>query len=180
MRKIIGLSGLAGSGKSEVAAYLEREHGFQRIRFAGPLKAMCRAFGLSDDEIEGTLKETPRAILCGKTPRYFMQTLGTEFGRNLIGSSIWVNAWRTAVERTEPDAAIVVEDVRFPDEVAAIESASPFHILIRIHRGKSTIAGTHVSEIQTFHSDATIINGGTLVDLFTQIDQLVLAAGKQK
>lgn len=40
---VIGLTGLAGSGKSTVANYLVREHGYTRLSFAGPVRDMLRA-----------------------------------------------------------------------------------------------------------------------------------------
>jgi putative protein kinase ArgK-like GTPase of G3E family len=80
-RQIIGLTGLMGSGKSLAAQELERI-GFTRTRFAGSLKDMMRVLGLTEEEIEGNLKETACALLGGKTPRYAMQTIGTEWGRS--------------------------------------------------------------------------------------------------
>lgn len=59
MKKILVLTGEAGAGKSTIARELERLEGFARIRFAGPLKDMVRALGLTDREIEGDLKEQP-------------------------------------------------------------------------------------------------------------------------
>lgn len=59
MTKILVLTGEAGAGKSTIARELERLEGFARIRFAGPLKDMVRALGLTEREIEGDLKEQP-------------------------------------------------------------------------------------------------------------------------
>lgn len=59
MRDIIVLTGRAGAGKTTVANYLVSELGYARVRFAGPLKAMAKALGLNDDEIDGHLKEQP-------------------------------------------------------------------------------------------------------------------------
>lgn len=39
---VIGLTGLCGSGKSTVANYLVRAHGYTRLSFAGPVKEMLR------------------------------------------------------------------------------------------------------------------------------------------
>jgi ATPase subunit of ABC transporter with duplicated ATPase domains len=74
--RVIALSGPAGSGKSTAAAVLQ-EKGYTLVKFAGPLKAMCRAVGLSDEHIEGNGKERPLGWLQGKSPRQFMQLLGT-------------------------------------------------------------------------------------------------------
>ena len=43
---------------------------------------MLYQLGLGEAHIEGALKEVPCELLGGKTPRYAMQTLGTEWGRD--------------------------------------------------------------------------------------------------
>lgn len=58
-RLIIGFTGLAGSGKSTAALHT----GYTRVRFAGPLKDMMRALGLTEQEIEGDRKEKPCNLL---------------------------------------------------------------------------------------------------------------------
>src|SRR5262245_6513313 len=102
MRRIIGLTGKLKSGKTEAALHLCKK-GFTRVRFAGPLKNMMTCLQLTDAEIEGMLKEQPCDLLCGKTPRYAMQTIGTEWGRALIGEDLWVNAWKRLVLKHDQD-----------------------------------------------------------------------------
>jgi dephospho-CoA kinase len=41
-RKIVAILGVAGSGKTLVARHLVEAYGFQRTRFAGPLKNMLK------------------------------------------------------------------------------------------------------------------------------------------
>ena len=91
---IIGFCGPIGAGKSTAAKHLVNAMGFKRLPFAGTLKAMGRAFGLTDEEVDGDRKTIPSPLLAGKTPREFMQLLGTEFGRNLIdkGLKTWIEA----------------------------------------------------------------------------------------
>jgi hypothetical protein len=97
---IVGLSGLAGSGKSVVADALVRELGFTRVKFADPLKNMLRRMladmGHTAEDIErhleGDLKEVPMPEL-GVTPRHMMITLGTEWGRDLVHPEIWTRLW---------------------------------------------------------------------------------------
>ena len=59
MRDIVVMTGRAGAGKTSIAMYLHEELGYRRVRFAEKLKAMARALGLNEDEIEGHLKEVP-------------------------------------------------------------------------------------------------------------------------
>jgi len=126
---VIGFCGLAGAGKSTAAACLVRRRGYIRLPFAAPLKAMALAFGLCPQDMEGVAKETPHAALCGRAPRQFLQALGTDFGRRLIGEDVWVGAWEREVARRRSLAhwggrraplGIVADDVRFANEAAAI------------------------------------------------------------
>lgn len=144
MRPIIGFSGLIGSGKTWAADVLIQRHGFKKVRFAGPLKAMCAALGMTYEEIDGHDRNKPSDLLCGRTPRYALQTLGTEWGRQIIGENLWVNAWLRAVEAIIPaHLPVVVDDVRFENEAAAVRSLGGK--VIRIHRPGLAV-GDHASE----------------------------------
>lgn len=143
-RTIIAFTGLAGAGKSTAALHLVKSRGFERVRFAGPLKAMMAALGLNPIEIDGSAKELPCDLLGGKTPRWAMQTIGTEWGRNLIDSNLWIRAWRAAVDRLPAGAPVVVDDCRFPNEAAAIVAAGG--VLVRIERPGAGTASVHESE----------------------------------
>lgn len=126
-RKIIGLIGLKGSGKSTLAELLAAR-GWSRLPLASPLKDMLRSLlhaqGLDTITInamlDGTLKEEPTRYLGGRSPRYAMQTLGTEWGRNLIDPMLWLDVWRERVKHTATN--IVVEDVRFPNEALLVQA----------------------------------------------------------
>lgn len=168
MRKIFGLTGRLGSGKSEAAKMLHA-WGFTVVKFAGPLKHMMRCLGLTDAHIEGHLKEVPCDILCGKTPRFAMQSIGTEWGRQTIGDSLWINAWKYRIDSYPPYVPMVADDVRFDNEVEAIRSVKG--TLIRIERSpqfspvKPGQPIIHASEIMDFPVDVTIENNGTLDEL---------------
>lgn len=172
-RPIIAFAGLMGSGKTTAAFRLVEVHGYRRIRFAGPLKDMAYAFGLSWDHIDGSLKEQPCELLGGKTPREFMQLLGTEFGRNMIAPDIWVRAWKHAVEQVPPHIGVVVDDCRFPNEAAAVRSLSQKARVCRIVRTGLDKKHTHVSELQAFQADCIIENNLGLEELYKKVDQLV-------
>lgn len=166
--RVIALCGLAGSGKSTVAAYLEDRFGYRRVRMAGPLKAMMRAIGLGDAEIEGDLKEKPCALLQGKTPRFALQRLGTEWGRELIGENFWTGLWqRTAFDVLDHGGRVVCEDCRFPNEERAIYQAKG---VVWCLTGRGGIPGGHVSEDYRPEGDLTIDNSGTWDATRLQID----------
>lgn len=161
----VGVGGFKGSGKSEVARALVAR-GCRVHKFAAPLKAMLAALGLDDRHLEGDLKEEPCDLLCGRTPREAMITLGTEWGRDLIDSEIWVRAWA----RSAGVDPIVADDVRFPNEVATIKGLGG--VVVWVER-PGLSAGDHRSEVGIAgDADVTIVNDGTLADLRAKIDRL--------
>jgi hypothetical protein len=169
---IIGFTGLAGSGKSTAAMHLASAHKFQRLRFAGALKLMLHAMHLTPEETDGSLKEEPCSLLDGKTPRYAMQTLGTEWGRDLISPDLWVNVWRRevgAILFKQPKADIVVDDVRFDNEVHAILELGG--IIVRITRYGVARASGHASEDVPDFCTAFVMNTkGTVSEFQADID----------
>lgn len=141
---VIALTGLAGSGKSTASKYLVEKHGYQLVKFAGPLKDMLQAIGLSEGHIEGAHKETELAMLSGHTPRHAMQTLGTEWGRKCMGEDFWTNLWRSRVDGVLAfGGRVVVDDCRFPNEADEVRKLGG--VVWRIV-GRGGIAGSHESE----------------------------------
>ena len=158
--RLIGFCGSAGAGKTYAAELLARDWGYSRVRFAGPLKVMLHALGLTEAETDGAAKDQPSAMLGGRTPRYAMQTLGTEWGRDLISPDLWLHAWERAAARyLDQGLPVVVDDVRFVNEAAAIMRLGG--ALVRIERpGANGIGGGHASERQGVLCDTQITNTG--------------------
>lgn len=153
---MLGITGLAGCGKSLAASALEDGQDFTRVSFAAPLKRMLLALGVSSHD-----KEACPPVLCGQTVRHALQTLGTEWGRQMIGSDIWVNA---AMEHARHRLPVVFDDVRFENEARAIRQAGGK--VIRILR-PGTRQMDHASEagIPASLIDLTLENIGTAEDL---------------
>lgn len=168
--RVVAFTGVAGSGKSTAADYLTSK-GYTRVKFAGPLKAAMRALGLSDAHIEGDLKESPCALLCGKTPRYAMQTLGTQWGRDLLGEDFWIGLWRAAANDVmEAGGRVVTDDCRFPNEAAAVRRmGGDIYRLV----GRGGIGGQHESERMEFEADALIENDGGREELRARVDEVM-------
>jgi hypothetical protein len=166
---IVGFCGLIGSGKTTAAMRLVQEHGYWRYRFAQPLKDMLKALGLTDEQVDGKLKEVPCELLGGKTPRHAMQTIGTEWGRNLIDGDLWTRAWKAHVSMSS-NPLLVTDDVRFPNEVKAIKDIGG--IIVLIERPGCTPT-SHASETQALTPDITITNRTTVRALEKEIDWLV-------
>ena len=172
---LIAFCGRAGAGKSYAASYLCSAHGFERVRFAGPLKAMMMAFGLTERQVDGDEKEMPCALLGGRTPRYAMQTLGTEWGRELIDPELWRRAWAHRVDAILAEGGrVVVDDCRFMNEATAIWKRGGRLVRLLDATGAPAIGGDHVSERMDFPCDVTIHNDRR-AGLFDDLDRLVVA-----
>ncbi|WP_411508225.1 hypothetical protein [Brucella anthropi] len=179
---IIGLAGPMRSGKTEVASRLVELYGFEREPFSKPLKDMLRVFGLSDEQLEGTLKNTPAAVLGGKTPRHAMQTLGTEWGRGLIHPDLWTRHWAARAQQHVADGFSVVEEgTRFPNEVKAIHELGGYVVYVDRPAELRGVSSEHVSEMGNMQelADFTLYNGGSFDDLYENIDVLMRQIGKK-
>ncbi len=199
---IIGLVGFIGSGKGTVGELLAQDHGFTQDSFAAPLKdAVAAIFGWDREMIEGATKasrewrEQKDSFWSEKfnkpfTPRLALQLMGTEAGRNVFHQDLWVasllNRCNQRVEST------VVTDVRFKNEVAALQKAGG--VIVRVRRGAeptwfetakranegdadayADMRGTHQSEWDWIGSPINhiIYNDGTLADLRDNIRHIV-------
>lgn len=170
---LIGICGLKGSGKSEVASRLVASMSAHRVRFAGPLKDMLRALGLTEREIEGDLKEEPSDLLCGRTPRHAMVTLGTEWGRLMIGPELWADAWRGRIDVALAHGTnVVTEDLRFPNEHEALTRAGG--IVLRVTRPGVEADLSHESEryALSMSADIEFFNSGRLEDIDTWVENV--------
>lgn len=123
---IIGLAGARTSGKSAVADILVKHHGFTRFRFGSGLKDMLYAIGLTEEELDGDKKDLPCKKLGGVTPRYLMTTLGDGWGRRIVHPNLWVYILSNhllAEFIKNQHIKIVIDDVRYPNEVEYIKNA---------------------------------------------------------
>lgn len=152
---LIGFLGYKGSGKT-LAAQALAEMGYTVHSLAAPIKAAMRALGLTDEDMAPARKELPLPFLCGCSPRYAMQTLGTEWGRNIIGQDLWLHTWQA----TRPDGPIVMDDVRFANEATYARKLGAK--LIRIVRPGLKSIDMHPSEREQsqIEVDDTIFNIG--------------------
>lgn len=178
---LIGLAGRAGSGKSTVARQLCEAHRFRGYAFAAPIKAMIAdAFGLTLSQIEGPEKESPVAGL-GRSPRYLMQTLGTEWGRDLVHQDVWVfcaERWlhetrkRYALHHRGQPLRVVISDVRFDNEAAWIRGQGGIVAHVVRDTGRSD---SHASEagIELADGDWRIDNSGTFGELRACVDDMI-------
>lgn len=114
--KLIGLSGKAGTGKNFLAQQILAPVGFLECALADELKIRGIVVGVGS--YEDLFHRKPPTI------RQWMQEEGTERGRDVFGEDCWVNALMarlTRVKETWGCERFVITDVRFPNEVRAIQ-----------------------------------------------------------
>lgn len=133
MKKIIGVCGFIGSGKDTIADYLVNIHGFRRDSFASSLKDVCASvFGWDREMLEGRTKESrewreqvdpwwTERLGMNITPRWILQYWGTEVCRKGFHNDIWIASLEHRLANARDN--IVISDVRFPNEIAALRNA---------------------------------------------------------
>ena len=114
-KKIIALTGTKTVGKTTRAKAAQAwAINSKIVSFATPIKDMLWQMGVPYESLNGKDKESIIEPI-GKSGRELMQSLGTEWGRQLINENIWVFAMQKQIERLDEDI-IIIDDLRFPNE----------------------------------------------------------------
>lgn len=174
--KIFGLMGAKGAGKDYLCEQIAASGKVKvrRFAFGDALKQeLVDAFGVSVDIFNDCEKKkipTPLLTLAAcehpgylktimlacddfdfvkpRSPRFIMQTWGTEFRRS-IDSDYWINPFYAAVQDAIKDDVdfLVITDVRFPNEMDAIEKAGGKLVAVRNDLAERDITeASHISE----------------------------------
>lgn len=141
MKKIITLTGCAGSGKDTTANYIIKNYdNWEKDSFAGTLKdAVSVIFGWDRKMLAG---ETPkdREIRESKdeywseklgydvTPRNVLQKIGTDCLRCNFHKNIWVDSLEKKIKDT--DKNIIITDCRFKNEIEMLKNLGATFIRI--------------------------------------------------
>jgi len=172
-KMIIGVAGLAGSGKDTLADILVCDYRFVRIGMADPLKRFCReVLDFSVEQLWGSSErrnEPDSRYLNEKngylTPRHALQRLGAEWGRQECYENVWVDyAIRMADSILEgegayhpefgldrdisplvPPAGVVIPDIRYINEIRAVHAKG---MVVKIVRPGVGVQWQHSSETE--------------------------------
>ncbi|WP_353707268.1 hypothetical protein ABRQ22_14775 [Cellulosimicrobium sp. ES-005] len=195
MSEVIGMSGRKQSGKNTFAAHLVNEYDYVEVAFADALRDMALAidpivrarFVLDphDPDRLGRVEKIrlseavkdlgwDRAKELVPEVRLFLQRLGTDGVRRIIGEDTWVEVLEDRVHGLV-NTDVVVTDVRFPNEARAIQNLSGF--LVRVERpGLPVDEHPHVSEVALddfADFDYIVANDGTIDDLHRKADRVL-------
>lgn len=180
MKKLlIGLTGrtgsneIAGCGKDTVADIICKYLSIKSYGFADPIYDMVKAgFGIdgkSKEWQDRAKKSAPIEWLSAEKDtslRCLLETLGTEWGRNMICSDLWT---RIAEKRYyESEAGLIIRDVRFENEVDWLDRLGGVLVhIIRPNHFNVEANPNHPSNIPLGirNCDKVIMNDGSLEEL---------------
>lgn len=192
---VIAICGAMRSGKDAVASYLERAHGYRVSKIAAPLKAgVCQMFGFTPEQLETDAKDRidPR---WGVTPRAVMQIVGTDLMQGadlhallpgLRPRGFWIEALLHTTVRPSlafaPSGRLVISDLRFEHEVAALRVEVPRHQLLVMRVVRPNICSSnaaalhHRSEQEHQHIavDVIIDNDADIAQLHRRVELALL------
>lgn len=154
---LVGLTGKAGSGKDTFAKFLQKQDVYRKVAFADTIKDMlCVMLGVTREKLEDRKYKEATNLDLLTSPRYMLQTLGTEWGRELIHKDIWNILTKRKIEHYLQYRNVVVTDVRFDNEADMIRSKGG--VIVHMLRNDSNKMD-HASEAGiTMHSIDWIIH----------------------
>ena len=150
---LIGLVGYKGAGKSSVSAkaIFDPCRSMQALpihlmNFSNPIYEMLAAIGIPADILRNKSRwNEPLPILCGKNTRFAATSLGTEWGRDMIGADLWANiAIGQVHELVSRGISVIIDNVRFPNEFELLREQGAQ--MIAWHRPGLMVDLSHESE----------------------------------
>jgi len=163
---IIGLGHVARAGKDTLAARLVERHGFVRVAFADAMRELVYRSDAHTRHIVQLYgweeaKQRP-------TVRQKLVDVGND-AREVIGPDVWIWA---AFEKMAPAGDYVITDVRYPNEVAAVQSRG---VAVKVNRpGVAPLDNVADLALADFDGwDVQIENDGTVALLHARADDLV-------
>lgn len=172
--KLIGITGKAGAGKDTLADHLAVVYGATKHHFALPLKqGLNSMFGWTMEMWAD--REWKEAVIpwLGKSPRQLAQTIGTEWGRELIHPELWVLLAEQRYLSYEGKifsscCPFVIADVRFNNEAAMIRRQGG--VVLQVIREEASAINQHKSEagLQPGLVDIIVPNNGTVDEFLAE------------
>jgi hypothetical protein len=177
MKNIAFWSSTPQQGKTTAARFLLNEYGYSCISFADPLKAMIKTLsicaGHSCQEFESystEKKELPIPVI-EASYRKLARTLGTEWGRELVNSEMWVNIARQKILHSP--SSICIDDMRFKNELKLLrdQKFTLVKIVRDIDRQDSHSSDLALKDFDEW--DHVILNNRSLQDFYRKIENVI-------
>lgn len=184
---LIGITGYAQVGKDTAADYLNRVYGYDRLAFADALRRLTERLnplvaldaagdGLAPYNEVVAAAGYERAKVEVPGVRQFLKDLGNG-AREVLGADVWVSAVMRSVRFGQ---SVVVSDVRFLNEAAAIRNFHPKSpgIIIRIVRPDHDAESAFEREVAQVQADFEVHNNGSITDLYNRLSGVMRDLGQ--
>lgn len=161
-KKIIGIRGKKGSGKSTVADILN-SNGFKELAFAEPLKDLCSWwFNIPLISFYEPMLKEVNVYEWNVSPRVIMQTVGTLFRENI--EHVWILNMVKRI-KNEKHNKLCISDIRHQDELDVLKKYN--HVDVLVVRPGLISVDSHISEtsLDQVAPDVTLVNDGDMSDL---------------
>jgi hypothetical protein len=179
--KIIAICGAKRSGKDVLADHLVQKYGYEKLRFAEPLKQITQIlFNFSKEQIgDGDIKDVVDERW-GITPRKALQFFGTEVMQYKIQDLLPGIDRRflacSLVSKIQPEKYYVISDMRFYHEYEEVAKLNAY--VIKVDRFPVKIIPDdyiHPSEIEykTIPCDVSITNDMDVETLRAKLDAIL-------
>jgi len=183
---IIGLTGYAQAGKDEFAKSLALRSRTRTMAFSDPLHKMAMVLNpiLSDDQrdwysyVDVVNREGYTEAKNHKGVREYLQVLGTEACRNILGQDVWLRvAERTIIANEEDGVHTAITGVRYANEATLVKAYGG--VMVRIVRDGFGPVNAHTSDVSVgdIAVDRVVFNNGTRQDLSNAAQKLINELG---
>lgn len=164
---IIGISGKMRSGKDTVSRYIIKKYGYEHLKFSMGIKEIIEKYAYKES---GGVKR-----------RKELQDIGQGI-RGILGQDTWVNY---TLSYLDEDKDTIFSDVRQENEFRALKELGALIIYINtpeeVQKMRLENLGERVDrflnheteKIPVELADMTIINEGTLEDLYREVDKVM-------
>lgn len=168
---IIGIAGKKRAGKDTIARFLIEEYGYTRCAFGDPVKEMALVIDphlwVQEEGVWCFLSSLVNEYGWEEAKKYyavreFLQTLGTEACRGILGEDCWIRALDKHIEDNDL-RDVVISDVRFSNE------STYCNAIIEVRAPWTDSTDTHASEQGFEHGGWIIENNGTIEELKQEV-----------
>lgn len=185
---IIGLTGYAQAGKDEFAKSLSLRSPTRTMAFSDPLHEMAMVLNpiLSDGALEGPwytyqdviAREGYTEAKNHKGIREYLQILGTDACRTVLGDDVWLRvAERKIIANEEDGVHTAITGVRYANEAQLVKAYGG--VMVRIVRDGYGPVNAHTSDVSVgdIAVDRVVFNNGTRQDLSNAAQKLINELG---
>jgi hypothetical protein len=178
---ILGLRGRRGSGRSTVAAYLMKQHQFERRAFADPLKkSIAATLNIPYHEIDKWKNDPNRVITVHSIPptvisaqqqltfRELITRYAEQGHKELFGDDFWVDQV-LPTDGFYAGKKIVIPDIHFGNEARRIRHLGGFVVEV--------IPGIIRENQHSADVDYFLYHTGVTRELYWQIEEMLISLG---